>query len=261
MKALPAFLAFMLLALPEALFPSMLQEISIGADARAAAMGNAFAPITEGNRSVNLNPAGLAKTKGLMTGASFNRWLLDTSLQEINLAMPAGNGAWGADIIFVNMGEFEILDDYGYPTGATARPFTLQITGAYGLPVLSYFENISNSVPSFLMMLGFSGKYIIRNIDNEIVQAFSLDAGVNMEFSKKTRAAVVLKNLSVSPSVELPSALLLGLSGELFSDLQNRLTGAISLNQQLEGGVKFNFGLEYGFSELFILRAGYEHDP
>src|SRR5450759_919740 len=129
-----------LLCMPVFIYPAMFQEVTIGTDARTAAMGNAFAPLAEGASAVSLNPAGLGKTKKLQAGISYNSWLFDTSLQEINVAVPVQYGTWGADVIYVNMGSFEMLDENGYAAGKESRPFTLQFTGAYGVPVFSYYS-------------------------------------------------------------------------------------------------------------------------
>jgi hypothetical protein len=254
-----------LLCMPAICFPAIFQEVTIGTDARTVAMGNAFAPIAEGASAVNLNPAGLGNTTRIQAGISYNSWLLDMSLQEINLAVPFAWGAWGADIIYVNMGVFENLDDNGYAAGKDMRPFTLQFTGACGVPVYSYCNESEDKSEAVNLMLGLSVKYLIRDIAEDFTQAFSCDMGMKLEMFGKLCAALVLKNIGIASSLNLPSALSLGMSGKLSLDAQNRLTGVVSINQQLSGTVKYNFGLEYDIGYdiggVFFMRAGYEHDP
>lgn len=240
---------------------AMFQEVNIGMDARTLGMGNAFAPLVEGAPAICLNPAGLGKTKKMQAGISYNSWLLDVSLQEVNIAVPLQYGAWGADVVFVNMGSFESLDEYGYSTGSEFTPFTLQLTGAYGVPVFSYYSSLEKNTPTINLMLGFSGKYIITKIDEEMSQALSWDMGFKLDLFEKVSAGVVLKNISLTPSLDLPSSLSIGFAGKIYLDNQNQLTGAISLSQQLSGTVMYNAGVEYAFAKVFFVRMGYEHDP
>jgi hypothetical protein len=159
------------------------------------------------------------------------------------------------------MGVFENLDDYGYTAGKDTRPFTLQFTGAYGVPVFSYCDESTDKSDAVSLMLGLSAKYLVRDIDGDLSQALSCDMGMRLEMYGKLCAALVLKNIGVATSFNLPSALLLGISGKLSLDAQNRMTGVVSLNQLLSGTVKYNFGLECDFAGVFFVRAGYEHDP
>ena len=239
---------------------AMFQEVNIGMDARMVAMGNTFAPLVEGASAVNLNPAGLGTVKTTQAGISYNSWVLDMSLQEINVAVPALYGAWGADIIFVNMGKFELLDEYGY-FGGEFTPFTLQLTGAYGVPVFSYYSSMDKKIPTVNLMLGFSGKYIVWKNEDELTQAVSWDMGLKLVVFEKATAALVLKNISLTPMLDLPSSLSAGVSGKFDLDNHNQLTGAISVNQQFTGTIKYNAGVEYAFASVFFMRAGYEHDP
>ncbi len=259
-KAIPAAL-IVLLFMPAAAYPAVFQEITIGTDARTVAMGNAFAPVVEGASAVGLNPAGIGKTRKFQAGISYNSWILDMSLQELNAVIPAQYGTFGADIMYVNMGSFEMLDDNGYSTGKLSRPYTLQFTGAYGAPVFSYYSGIENKSPAVNLMLGFAAKYLVRNIEEDVRNAFSWDMGLKLDMAGWYSAGVVLKNISVTPSQDLPSSLIAGVSMKHSFDAQNELLGVVSLNQQLEGTVKYNFGAEYSFSGLLFLRLGYEHDP
>jgi len=234
-----------------------------------------------------LNVAGMAftsKTEILFTNT---QWLVGSGVQinTFGLSQKIGDaGVIGLGISNMSFGEIDITTAE-LPEGGvgTFSPNFLNIG-------VSYAKNFSNSING-----GITVRIINQNISNLSATGVAFDAGISYttrlgskdkEKNKDNlQFGIALKNvgppmkysgdgLSVRGSVpgsdnsltleyrsakyEMPSSLNIGVTYH-WRDLKlvHRVTGAANFTSNSFSKDQFNFGLEYSFKDLFMLRGGY----
>jgi hypothetical protein len=92
--------------------------LDMGAGARASGMGGAFTAIADDPSAIYWNAAGLGIIKSPGFALTYNRWFMDTMFSQFLFAYPFSTGALGADIVYMNLGEMPLRDEFGTATGA-----------------------------------------------------------------------------------------------------------------------------------------------
>jgi hypothetical protein len=235
----------------------MFQDIDIGLGARAAGLANAFTAMADDSTAVSWNAAGLANIKRPVFALTYNKWVLDSSIQNISGAYPLNSGAIGINVVYVSMGSFENLDDNGYVSGQKINPYTFGIQAAYGVRVFDYYSDIRQSKPDTSLMLGLGVMYMAQSIGDDSAGAVALNAGMMIDFGQFT-AGLALNNFNLFSSQDLPQNIRLGAVRKIdISDL-NKLNLAAEIKFPFEGNKKISAGAEYSLADILFLRAGYE---
>ena len=161
----------------------------LGAGARGAALGGAFAALTTDITAMYHNPAGLAQLARPAVMVSTVRYIADTKYTWAGVAFPMGGGS---SAIGFSVGSFGFGDQPVYtvenPDG-DGRVYSVSETFVSG----TYGKNFSDRFSA-----GVSLKFISDKLGSTSAGAFAFDFGTNFHASvgaRPLRASFVIQNL------------------------------------------------------------------
>lgn len=262
-------------------------ELLINPWARSSGFASANTASVRGLEAQYLNVAGMAFTTKTEVLFANTQWLVGSGvmINSFGLSQKIGEaGVIGLSVMNMSFGEIDITTSE-LPEGGvgTFSPNYLNIG-------VSYAKNFSNSING-----GVTVRIVNQNISNLHATGVAFDAGISYttrlgskdkEKNKDNlQFGISLKNvgppmkysgdgLSVRGTVpgsdnsltleyrsakyEMPSSLNIGVTYHWRdSKLMNRVTGAANFTSNSFSKDQFNFGLEYSFKDLFMLRGGY----
>ncbi|OGR86021.1 MAG: hypothetical protein A2021_05385, partial [Elusimicrobia bacterium GWF2_52_66] len=227
------------------------QILKLGAGARAAGMGNAFAAVADDPSAVYWNPGGLAGVK--KESVSFMHAILieDISYDWLAYVQPLSAGTFGAGIQRLSYGDIMETDE----TGLDAENFTPGETAG----TLSYGVGSGN------FGFGASLKYISGKIKKS-ASAIAADIGGKYGISPDGGFSLgfVLQNIGgkikyVSESDPLPLNLKIGTAYKP----GNNWTVSADTDMPSDSALRFSLGSEYGMKLggglTISWRAGYNN--
>ncbi len=225
--------------------------LQIGHGARAAGMGGAYTAISEGATAAYWNPAGLTDLEGSEVSLGHFSWFQDINVEQASFAFPLvdGSSVMAASITYVGYGTIEGYDVDGSFTGELSA---YDWAGALSLGY-SFTDELSG---------GVTGKFINQKLDEFSASAFAADFGLKYRFEKFSLAAAVV-NLGSGLEFDmqredLPSAFRLGVSGTPFHE---GLVTSFEIEKRFHGDFLIRQGIEFGFSDRYFLRSGYDYLP
>jgi len=264
---------------------SAAQFLKIGVGARAQALSGAYGAVANDANATYWNPAGIVTLNNISWTGSHTNWFADISHQFTALVLPMGNSsALGFSATFVTMDEEEITTETN-PQG------TGYFWDASDIAVgLSYARWMTDR-----FALGMTIKYVSQKIWNESASTFAVDVGtylktgykgiiIGMSFSNfggslqmqgrdlireydpnpdNTLNANVDTRLHTEPwplpvNFRVGIALdVIGVGDKFVSSENSRFTLAIDGTHPNDDSEKLNFGVEYGWQEIFFARFGY----
>ena len=223
-----------------------LQSMNLPDGAKAAALGGAFSAWADDTSAVYWNPAGMVWLPKVQVETAFNQWFQDSFFQDISLVWPTDWGALGGRISYINLGNIDLRDDNGTPSGTTVSPEdwggTFAIAGrlsnlSVGLAVKAYTEILST-------YYGYGG--------------LGIDAGALYKLGDLGLAGGV-RNIGIVTGYTYPTQGYTGASLALGpKDLLIHLASDATFT---DGGVIAHHGLEIGYQQTVFLRAGYQWLP
>lgn len=254
-------------------------KIGVG---RATGMGEAFVAVADDASASYFNPAGLASVG---RSVQFNHvdWIADVNHDYLSAVLPVnGFGTVCFAVTALTMGDMEqtTIDDPTTPVREDEG--TGQIFGASDLAFAVSYSRIITDKLSF----GLSGKVVNQTVWDMSATAAGLDLGLfyNTGF-RSLRIGAVVQNFGTQlafsgrqleysigwpdsgPSqlpgayrtdgAPLPTVFRFGIAYDVFDAEQSKLTAAIDLTHPSDINETVNFGLEYGYNDLFFLRTGY----
>ena len=268
---------------------SAMQFLKVMPTARITAMGDASAAVVEGVDALFWNPAGLTTVSTQEFTATYTMWIFDTKQDAVGYAMNLGDlGVIGVQVQMTDIGAieetranlqgFDASGNFnpGY-TGATFTPMSVLAGVTYATQLTDHFST------------GLSLKYATESLGNGGTMDAPLSAtGATERYA--TRANVLLfdfgmryhtgyRSVQIGASVQnfgsqvrfavedypAPMQFRLGISGNVLGhdalflpDEENRLTLSYEILQPNDYDQQMHFGAEYGFRDLFALRAGYK---
>lgn len=114
--------------------------LTLPAEARALALGEAWGAVAGGSGALFYNPAQLARTGGLNVAVSVQRYVAQTTLASLAVAMPAARGTFALGVRYLDYGstaEYQIasadIPETGVPTGQQVAAQDLALTAGYGV--------------------------------------------------------------------------------------------------------------------------------
>jgi len=263
-----------------------MQFLKVMPCARATAMGDAYAVLASGAEAVFWNPAGLARVQNTEASLSYVRWIFDTQQGALSIATSLGDyGSVGVQLQYVDFGEIQealwsspFKDDIEYPglTGNTFRPFAYLVGISYAYQLTDKFST------------GFTAKYAHESLYNgstvsamtsqgNAVEANTWANTVMFDFGiwyntgyHTVRIGASVQNFgpNVTYATEaspIPLGLRVGIAADvmgpdalLMSDENNRVGIAFELFQPNDYTQQAHIGMEYEFSGIAALRAGYK---
>lgn len=262
-------------------------ELLINPWARSSGFGSANTASARGLEAQWLNVAGMAFTNKTEVLFSNTQWLVGSGvmINTFGLSQKIGEaGVLGLSVMNMSFGEIDITTTE-IPDGGigTFSPNYLNIG-------LSYAKSFSNSING-----GLTVRVINQNIQNLSATGVAFDAGVSYTTRLGSRDkeknkdnlqfGIALKNvgppmsysgdgLGVRGTVpgsdrsltleyraqqyEMPSSLHIGATYHWRNkSLMHQVSGAVNFTSNSFTRDLMNFGLEYSFKDLFMLRGGY----
>ena len=263
---------------------SAAQFLKIPVGARAVALGNTFASISNDVSSLYWNPAGLSQINKFSIGFTRTEWIADMNHDFLGMVLPLdGVSSVGISVIQLSSGDIEnttILQPQG--TGIYFDAADLAVSVSYARQVI---EQVS---------VGLTAKYINQRIWNTSAQTVAIDFGVllktgyydmNMGFSLQNfgpeltmRGSDLTKEVDLDPNSAANPAVESNLTTQPFS-LPTSYRGSLSIGIISSSGLvqinnsslilaldafhsndnreQYSLGMEYGFLETLYLRGGY----
>lgn len=256
--------------------------LSIGIDPRGVGMGYAFTAVTNDVTSLYWNPAGIAVPKKSEFFFSDVEWFLDIRNNFLGYIMPlkGQNSSIGASITALTMGEEEITT-IEEPEGTGCYWSANSI--AIGLSYARWFTNefsfgvsvkfIRESIWELSSMGGAVDIGILLYpslFKNLKIGASMTNFGTDMQF-KGAKEDVFREDWPsgtggmevepVSRLYSLPLCVKLGIAYNILTSPENKLIWALDLSHLNDGPEKWHTGIEYGWNNMFFLRAGFTYDP
>ena len=264
--------------------------LKITPGARSVAMGGAFTSIADDASAVFYNPAGMTRVKKIDFLFSHTNWISDINHEYIALVVPGGlMGTFGISACFVSMGEIQTttIDDintvmredngeglpsysssdlslglsYAYrftdkfSAGITAKYASEKISGmnagALAFDVGTYYMTGFRSLRVGMAIVNFGLDTRFAGKDLQ-VDVFSTDWPSNYT------GTLVETNTTAFP---LPLQFKLGLAYDFTLPANMAVTTSGELVHPNDGSEKVLLGVEYGWSKMVFLRAGYKYDP
>ncbi|RKX27628.1 MAG: hypothetical protein DRP45_00600 [Candidatus Zixiibacteriota bacterium] len=222
----------------------------IGAGARAASMGGAYATICEDATSAYWNPSGLAAVEHYEVSLGHFAWYQDITVEQATAAFPVADAfTVAAHITYVNYGTIEGYDISGVSTG--------ELTVYDWVAGLSIGHQLDER-----FSVGITGKFVNQKLDSYGASAFAADVGIRYTHERFTIAAVLTNigsKLKFDQTAEkLPSAFKFGLAARPFDAAA---VTSLEFEKRLSGDLLVHQGFEFGFDDQYYLRAGYDYLP
>ncbi len=255
------------------------EQLLIPVGARGIATGGSFLANVSGLESIYYNPAGLDVTQRTEAMFSYVSYLADINVSYFAVGTSLGDfGSIGIDLKTLDFGDIPVTTvQFPDGDGTTYSPTYLTLGFTY------------SKVLTDRISIGTNLKLITEDIQNTSASGFAVDAGVQYRFSESLSLAAVVKNIGtnmeysgtdlnvntgipgtvpgaqdgtyqvVAESFQIPSYFQLALTYNLNLNEKNSLllAGAYTANNSLEDIA--NFGLEYGFMNIFFVRGGYNY--
>jgi hypothetical protein len=255
------------------------QFLKIGVDARAAAMGGAFAAMTGDLSAMHWNAAGLGHHTGVEAMFVHNQWLADMDYNYFALAFKVrGFGTLGLSVISLTVPD-DLVRTVEQPEG------TGELFNAGDIAIgLTYARQLTDR-----FSLGGTIKFVRQNIWHMNASAVAADIGALFTTPfKNTRIGASITNfgsdmrlegrdvrfsddpdlnnqgnvefvnaLYETDSFPLPLNFRVGIANELYQTDNLRVSVGVDALHPNDNSESVNAGTELAFNETLFLRAGY----
>lgn len=254
-------------------------KIGVG---RAAGMGEAFTAIADDASASYFNPAGLAHAARQVQFNHVN-WIADVNHDHLAVVLPMTNfGSLTFAVTALTMGDIEQTKVDNPGTRTREDEGTGLYFGAADFCVAASYSRIITDKLSF----GFTAKGVQQTVWDISASALGIDLGLfyNTGF-RSLRIGATVSNFGTqlafagrqldfgfewpdsgppqlpgsyrTDGMPLPTTFRFGIAYDLVDVSLSKLTTAIDLTHPSDINETVNFGLEYGYNNLFFLRGGY----
>ena len=252
-------------------------QLLIPVGAKGIATGGAFLSTLSGLGSIYYNPAGLDLSGGTEAMFSYMNYVADINVSYFAASTKIGDvGSFALSLKTLDFGDIPITTvDFPDGTGSTYSP-------GYLIFALTYSKVLTDRIS-----IGTNIKVISETIMNTSATGFGFDAGVQYRFREGISIGASIKNIGanmkysgedlqgrtaipgtdpgtvggtyqiVAEEFQIPSYFELSAAYKYNFNEQNDLIFASTFvaNNALED--LMNFGLQYGYMDVFFLRGGY----
>lgn len=215
------------------------QFLKLGAGARAAGIGDAYAGVSDDSTAIYWNPAGLTQIEKMSVSLMHVIWFGDIFYDWLSYVYPVSDtGAVGIGAQYLSYGDLKATDETGTEI-SNLRPYDLAVT-------ISYASNISD------ILAGINVKYISSQI-KERADAFAIDVGGMYKFTKRRRhigsIGIAVQNVGtkmkfVSESESLPMNIKLG---GLYRIAGSNWIYVLDVNFPIDNSINVGTGTEYTY--------------
>ncbi|MCF7805465.1 MAG: PorV/PorQ family protein [Candidatus Marinimicrobia bacterium] len=253
---------------------SGMQWLSIPVGARAAALGGAYTAVANDASSIFWNPAGVALSNGGNLFIAQTNWIADINVNAASVSYDAGGlGYFSASFAGVDWGVF-----HGTRRSETSAGFveTGEFSPTNWAAGMGYARRVTDR-----FAIGGHLRYLHENLGSTLEG--TMDAGT--EYTAKTslmafdfgtiyytgfkdlRLAMSLQNFSEEKKYReahfpLPLTFKFGIAMDMTSFWTSESPHSVLLSVDAihprDYTERMNFGLEYGFKNMFFLRGGYK---
>jgi hypothetical protein len=251
------------------------QFLSIGPDARATSMAEAFTSVDGLSTSLFYNPATMAKIPGMLDLAVGNtNWIAEMKHYSGTVAFKPGNGNYGViglSLMYVDYGEFQWTQvdpksEAGYFDLGTFSPKAYTMGLGYAIQLSDKFS-MGAQIKYVYEKLGESALDNGGNITNW-VEVIAFDFGTIYWTGFKSLAfGMSVRNFSKelkfqSEGFQLPLTFKIGVSMDVMDLIMekhndHKLLLAVDAVHPRDYSEQINLGAEYCFMDMVYLRGGY----
>lgn len=257
------------------------QFLKVMTDARATAMGSAYAAVVNSSDAVFWNPAGLMGVKKFDFTFSHMDYFLDVVHYSFSAAYALGSfGTIGLQAAYVDIGEIGVTrvdalaigEEEYIPgiTGETIHPYSTVVGISYATMLTDKFS-FGLSAKYIREDMGFSSS-LIKDGQNVNLSSFAFDFGLVYKTGFRTlQLAAAVRHFGpevtyVNKGYPMPQTFDIGVAAYLISSQKNfglisdahSLLFSADIIQPRDYDQQYNIGLEYGFENIFFLRSGYK---
>jgi len=271
------FLAMNVYSGPKKLAQTGFQFLSVGADARASAMGEAYTTIEGVASALFYNPAGMARTQNFVdVSANYTGWIADIKHYAFSLALSPVNGKYGVfgiSVMAVDYGDLQGTmvwgNSQGYIDTEVFQPRAFAIGLGYARSLTDKFS-VGGQIKQVAQDLG---KSVIpdEEVRKNIASAIAFDFGTIYRTGFKSLAfGMSVRNFSDEIKFEkegfqLPLTFRIGVAADVLDYfMENHEQHAVLLSLDAAHPRSYpeyiNVGSEYRFMNLFALRMGFVSD-
>lgn len=256
---------------------SGMKFLSIGGDARAAAMGDAVTAVEGNSSSIFYNPAAISRQVNTLDVTFANtQWFADIDYINAAITYAPNNGMYGvfgASVASVDYGKFHktIVGPDGALDIGTYSPTALAVGLSYAKALSDKFsvggtvKYVYQDIGDGFVVGGDQSNYETTKID---IDVFSFDFGVLYKTGfKSLNFGMSVRNFSqeityYEESFQLPLTFKLGLAMNLFDftsidPRQHSFLFSIDAEHPRDNKEMLHIGGEYTFMDILSLRAGY----
>jgi len=232
--------------------PTGFSSLKILPGVREAGMAGTGAASAFGPQAITLNPAAGAGVAGFAAVASYTKWILDTHHQSLFVARNFSALCIGAGVSSFSAGEFE------YRINPTEDPI-----GTFTPTDFTAYLNLARPIGS-IVQAGLTGRYFYSRVYDNDAAGLGIDGGVRVMPVKRLTVGASVVDFGKTMTYErevfwLPTRGRLGVSYDLVPFEHGRVTlaadGSYFFYSGVQGAVA---GLEFAWSEVVALRAGYD---
>lgn len=216
--------------------------LDMGTGARAAGMGGAYTAVADDASAVYWNAAGLGGVRTIQAVLTYNQWFLDTVSGRAMFTFPLSAGTIGADVTYMNLGEFTDRDEFGNEI-LVEHPFMAGGSIGYGIT----FGDISG---------GVALKIMNQTIGDYSDTVFAGDAGAIYR-NGTISAGLSLQNIGYGIGYELPLNIKAGVAVKFIDSPQHSLLTVYDAQYLFNDELFVNTGAEYVYAGILAARLGY----
>jgi hypothetical protein len=232
--------------------PTGFSSLKILPGVREAGMAGTGVASAFGPQAITLNPAAGAGVAGFAAVASYTKWILDTHHQSLFVARNFSALCIGAGVSSFSAGEFE------YRINPTEDPI-----GTFTPTDFTAYLNLARPIGS-MVQAGLTGRYFYSRVYDNDAAGLGIDGGVRVMPVKRLTVGASVVDFGKTMSYErevfwLPTRGRLGVSYDVVPFEHGRVTLAADGSYFFYSGVRgAAAGLEFAWSEVVALRAGYD---
>lgn len=246
---------------------STAQFLKIGVGGRATALGDAFVAIANDASALYWNPAGLTQFNDNQVFFSHNKWLVDINHDFLGAVYHLDEtNSFGISLTALTMQKMPVTTEFApFGTGEYFGYSDLAIGVSYSRKMTEQFS------------FGATIRYIEETLDKLKMRGVLIDLGTYYWTGLgTTRFAVAVTNFgsNLAPDGKVvligkrevsdwqdfapPTIFRIGFAFEPYQDDQHKVTSAVQLNHPNDNSENVSTGLEYCWSNILYLRAGYK---
>ena len=218
--------------------------LKIAPGARPAGMGETFVAIADDATATWWNPAGLGFQHKNEVTMMYSRWLPQFNLSDLYYAFISGTyevpewGTFGANIVFLNLGETVRTDAQGNTLG-TFSSYEMAVTGTYGALI---DQNTSMGVALKLAYSNLSPVGAGEEQGKGVATAIAADLGLLHKATFMPGLSLGANLSNMGPKVSyidraqadpLPTTLKFGMAYKILDQEYNKLTIASDIDKEL----------------------------